>query len=140
MIRKFAAGDLDQVMRLWLDTNLSAHAFIPRSYWEEKYAAVKVAIPQARVLVFEEQGEIKGFLGLSEQDVQGLFVKKSCQGRGIGKALLASASKSRPRLRLQVYEKNSRAVGFYQREGFRLVKKQIDEGTGELEWVMEWNR
>lgn len=33
MIRKFERDrDLDAVLQIWLETNASAHAFVPRSY------------------------------------------------------------------------------------------------------------
>ena len=62
------------------------------------------------------------------------------QSRGVGKQLLARAKQDRKRLTLQVYEKNERAVHFYQKEGFRVVYRDVDEGTGEAEYVMEWKR
>ena len=40
------------------------------------------------------------------------------------------------RLKLHVYVKNERAVRFYKREGFRVIKTLIDEGTGEEEYIM----
>lgn len=48
------------------------------------------------------------------------------------------AKRKYPALTLQVYEKNLRAVRFYQREGFSVREKQVDEQTGEAEYVMEW--
>ena len=62
------------------------------------------------------------------------------QSRGVGKQLLVRAKQDRKRLTLQAYEKNERAVHFYQREGFRVVYRDVDEGTGEAEYVMEWKR
>lgn len=41
MIRKFKTDDLEQVMELWLATNISAHDFIPAKYWQDNYALVK---------------------------------------------------------------------------------------------------
>ncbi len=40
------------------------------------------------------------------------------------------------RLKLHVYVKNERAVRFYKREGFRIIRTLIDEGTGEEEYIM----
>ena len=42
MIRKFERGrDLDAVLQIWLETNASAHAFVPRSYWLRQSALVR---------------------------------------------------------------------------------------------------
>ena len=37
MIRKMEKSDLDRVSKIWLDTNIKAHDFIPAQYWEKNY-------------------------------------------------------------------------------------------------------
>lgn len=36
MIRSFCESDLPSVMRIWLNSNLEAHSFIPPEYWRDK--------------------------------------------------------------------------------------------------------
>lgn len=55
MIRKFKTDDLEQVMELWLATNISAHDFIPAKYWQDNYALVKEMLLQAEIWVYEEE-------------------------------------------------------------------------------------
>ena len=43
-----------------------------------------------------------------------------------------------PFLELAVYDKNVKALEFYQKNSFKIVKTQVDENTGELEHIMEW--
>ena len=50
MIRKYQPQDLEHIMKIWLETNLAAHGFIPAEYWNEQYEAVKEALPQADIL------------------------------------------------------------------------------------------
>ena len=51
MIRKFRTDDLEQVMGLWLATNISAHDFISAKYWHANYALVKKNVaPQSKYL------------------------------------------------------------------------------------------
>lgn len=83
---------------------------------------------------------LAGFIGLTGDYIAGIFVEAEEQSRGVGKQLLARAKQDRKRFTLQVYEKNERAVHFYQREGFRVVSRDVDKGTGEAEYVMEWKR
>ena len=140
-IRGFARRDLPAVMEIWLETNSSAHAFIPRAYWEGMYVPVEEALPQAEVYVAEdESGELLGFIGLEGGDVAGLFVKETAQSRGIGGRLLDHAKESKAGLRLHVYQKNVRAARFYRREGFSAQSEGVDAQTGEKEWVMAWHR
>lgn len=64
MIRGFKDTDLSSVMKLWLKTNISAHGFIDKNYWESNYNKVKQMMPQATIFVYGENS-IKGFVGLS---------------------------------------------------------------------------
>ena len=43
-------------------------------------------------------------------------------------------------LQLNVYQKNARAISFYQREGFIIQCEDLDEDTGEKEYTMLWKR
>ncbi|RHU91128.1 GNAT family N-acetyltransferase [Clostridium sp. OM07-9AC] len=60
------------------------------------------------------------------------------QSQGIGKLLLDFIKERRMGLSLNVYEKNTRAIHFYQREGFEIQDEGIDEATGEKDYVMIW--
>ena len=43
-------------------------------------------------------------------------------------------------LQLNVYQKNARAISFYQREGFIIQCEDLDEATGEKEYTMLWKQ
>lgn len=79
-----------------------------------------------------------GFVGMENHYIAGIFVKKQMQSKGIGKLLLGTCKKASSELSLHVYEKNKRAVKFYMGEGFKLLEKQVDEHTGEVEYFMKW--
>lgn len=140
VIRELRKTDLDSVAELWLDTNRKAHAFIPAQHWQGHLAMVKEMLPQAEVYVYEEAEEIQGFIGLSGEYIEGIFVSGKVQSRGIGKLLLDHAKGLKGSLRLSVYQKNARAVRFYQREGFEIHCEGLDESTGEKEYAMTWRR
>ena len=138
MIRKLQNGDINKVADLWLKTNLEAHAFIPGQYWIGNYEAVKKMLPQAEVYVYEDNKIIQGFVGVQDEYIEGIFVSGKMQSHGIGKALLDYIKDKKARLQLNVYQKNVRAMSFYQREGFTIQSEGLDEFTGEKEYVMEW--
>ncbi|MGH2242524.1 GNAT family N-acetyltransferase, partial [Enterococcus faecalis] len=50
--------------------------------------------------------------------IHGIFVSDEMQSCGIGKLLLDYIKNKKVRLRLNVYQKNTRALSFYQREEF----------------------
>lgn len=139
MIKKFEIEDLDEIMNIWLETNISAHGFIKASYWKENFEMVKEMMMSSEIYLYKEDNKIYGFIGLIDDYIAGIFIKDKYQSRGIGKNLLDYVKSNRNRLLLSVYNKNNRAVEFYKREGFIIVKNEIDEANNEKEFVMEWH-
>ena len=142
MIRKFENLDLDAVMQIWLQANLDAHAFIPASFWEANFEMVRDLLSQAELYVHENEDtrQIDGFIGLTENHIEGIFVAKAARSKGVGKALLEYAKSRKPSLTLSVYQKTERALAFYQREQFTVQSEGIDEDTNEAELQMLWSR
>lgn len=138
MIRKLQKTDINRVADIWLKTNLKAHYFIPEQYWTNNYEVVKEMLPQADVYVYEDDKIIQGFIGINDKYIEGIFVSDEMQSRGIGKILLDYIKDKKDRLQLKVYQKNVRAMSFYQREGFTIQSEEMDEFTGEKEYVMNW--
>ena len=132
MIRKLCLKDMEQVVELWLSGNLDAHSFVPEEYWESHAAEVQEQLLCAEVYVYEENGRILGFAGIQENYLAGIFVQKGLRGNRIGKQLLDHAKSVHPSLTLNVYQKNQRAVSFYQREGFSILQTGTDPETGEI--------
>lgn len=142
MIRAFRESDLASVMQIWLETNIEAHSFIPKEYWTGNYSIVEKVLPQAEIYVYEDDDTnvIEGFIGLAEQFVEGFFVKKAAQSHGIGKQLLDYVKELKPDISLSVYQKNMRALSFYRREGFQVQSENVDDSTGEKEFIMVWSK
>ena len=138
MIRKLQKVDINRVADIWLKTNLKAHFFIPEQYWISNYEFVKEMLPQAEVYVYEDDKMIQGFIGINDEYIEGIFVSDEMQSRGIGKILLDYIKDKKDKLQLKVYQKNVRAMSFYQREGFTIQSEEMDEFTGEKEYVMNW--
>ena len=138
MIRKLRKADVNRVAKIWLDTNIKAHYFISVQYWKNNFELVKELLLQTTVYVYEDNQGIWGFIGLNDEYVEGIFVSDEMQSRGIGKMLLDYIKDKKDRLQLKVYQKNVRAMSFYQREGFTIQSEGMDEFTGEKEYVMNW--
>ena len=138
MIRKLQKTDINRVADIWLKTNLKTHYFIPEQYWTNNYEVVKEMLPQAEVYVYEDDKIIQGFIGINDKYIEGIFVSDEMQSHGIGKILLDYMKDKKVRLQLNVYQKNVRAMSFYQREGFTIQSERMDEFTGETEYVMDW--
>ena len=140
MIRKLRESDLSAVMKIWLDTNIKSHNFVSKEYWTSNYEMVKEILPKSEIYVYEEDdiNLIDGFIGLLDSYLSGLFVKNTAQSKGIGKQLLDYAKSIKSEMTLSVYQKNIRAVHFYQREQFQIQSENIDDNTNEKEFIMIW--
>lgn len=138
MIRRLEKKDIDVVIQIWFEENKRAHDFIPESYWLGKFDEVKDILPQAEVYVYEIDNEIKGFIGLMDNYIAGIFIASECQSKGIGKELLCYAKEKKENLSLSVYIKNSRVINFYKRENFKVISENLDENTDEKEFYMTW--
>ena len=140
MIRELQKTDINKVADIWLDTNLKAHYFIPAQYWKSNFESVKALLPQAEVYVYENGKNIQGFIGLSGEYIEGIFVSGEAQSQGIGKLLLNFVKDRRTKLCLNVYQKNPQAIHYYQREGFQIQCESLDGATGEKDYVMIWQQ
>ena len=140
MIRELQKTDINKVADIWLDTNLKAHYFIPAQYWKSNFESVKALLPQAEVYVYENSQKIQGFIGLNGEYIEGIFVSGEIQSQGIGKLLLDFVKDRRSKLSLNVYQKNTQAIHFSQREGFIIQCEGLDEATGEKDYVMIWRQ
>ena len=140
MIRELRKADIDIVANIWLDTNITAHYFISAQYWKSNFELVKELLLQATVYVYEDNQEILGFIGLNDEYIEGIFVSDEMQSQCIGKILINYVKDKRKKLFLNVYQKNTRAISFYQREDFKIRCSGIDDATGEKDYLMTWQQ
>lgn len=129
---------MDQILDIWLNSNIEAHNFISRNYWLNNYDFVKNALPKADIYVFYQNSEIIGFLGLVKSYIAGIFVKKKARNNGVGRELLDKVKKEKNELILSVYEKNQKAVRFYKQNGFVFKSKYTENETQQVAYELLW--
>lgn len=140
MIRNYKESDLEEMVRLWYKASILSHSFVPASFWAAQRSEMKERyLSLAENFVFEENGQVKGFISLVGSTVCALFVTPESQGQGIGKHLLEYAKNMNGNLELKVYKENKRAFDFYKKSGFRVIREEIDEYTGCIQFLMEWH-
>ena len=138
MIRKSRKNDINSIMAIWLESNIEAHDFIPEQYWKSNYMDVKESIKDAEVIVYEENEEVIGFIGIVEDYIAGLFVRADMRSKGIGEQLIDEVKKNHSTLSLDVFLENMMAVKLYMREEFKVTDKKKNKDTGFDEYHMEW--
>ena len=140
MIRKFQPDDTKRVMDIWLNSNIEAHSFVPKDYWISNYSFVQDQLIQANIYIYEQDNIIKGFVGMTDNYMAGIFVDKNFRSMGIGKMLIDYIKEIYPSFYLNVYKENRRAVDFYKRERLNIISEETDIDTQRQEYTMEWNR
>lgn len=78
-----------------------------------------------------DDGSVKGFVQAVNGQIKKLFVEPVLQGNSIGSKLLQFAVKEQGGQYLWALEKNTRAIAFYQRHGFRLTGEKVPEDDTE---------
>ncbi|MBI1777836.1 MAG: GNAT family N-acetyltransferase [Proteobacteria bacterium] len=74
---------------------------------------------------------IVGFSAFRPGWVDHLYVHPDHHRRGVGRSLLRRAMETEGKLRLWVFQKNTRAIAFYEAQGFKLVKTTDGSGNEE---------
>ena len=139
MIKELDVSKIDSVMKIWIEANIIAHDFISEDYWKSNYDFVKKVLPESTVFVYEDDSEIRGFIGIMEKSyIAGLFVANQYQCNGIGSRLIEKCKEYYPVLKLDVYAKNLKAVNFYKKHGFKIEQEKENDETKEIEYSMIW--
>ncbi|MFS1069008.1 GNAT family N-acetyltransferase [Enterococcus casseliflavus] len=119
-----------QLIEVWESSVKATHTFLS----ESEIQAIKQYIPEALhhvphlIVVESEQGEPAGFMGISDRNLEMLFIANEQRGKGLGKKLLAYGMEHYFVNELGVNEQNPQAKGFYEHMGFEVYKRsELDE-------------
>ena len=132
MIEQPDAQDYDELLRIWELAVRSTHHFLTENdilfykplVRDEYFQAVELYMLRGST------GRIAAFLGLSEDNIEMLFVHPDEQGRGYGKCLIDFAVHEKRIYKVDVNEQNEKAFHFYQNRGFEVVSRDAVDGMG----------
>jgi putative acetyltransferase len=123
-------NDYPVLIKIWESSVRSTHHFLGESDIEnikqliiDKEIFNLVNLTCAR----NETNEIVGFLGVSEDKIEMLFIDSKFFGQGIGKKLLLHAIENLNANKVDVNEQNEQAVKFYEHFGFKTIyRSELD--------------
>lgn len=140
MIRPIVETDYPQLAAIWESAVIATHDFLR----PEDFMYYKARLPEyfryvslfgyeeeeGRIVGCEAEGKLVGFIGLSEDSVEMLFVDNDSRGKGIGKSLIQFALNEYGISKVDVNEQNTQAVGFYERMGFLVSSRSDTDSEG----------
>ena len=134
-LRPAGSQDGDAIAAVFGAARRRALAYLPVLHTAEEdraYFAGVVADGAGTVAV--EDGRVVAFVALGPAQVEHLYVEPAYWRRGIGSALLRHAQAVRPDgLDLWVFQRNTGAIAFYERHGFRIAERTDGAGNEERE-------
>jgi GNAT superfamily N-acetyltransferase len=86
---------------------------------EDLFFIRDIVLPRQQVTVAEADSEIVGFIAVSGDWVEQLYLDPAWTGRGMGSRLLIDATAALPVVKLHCFQANTGARRFYERHGFR---------------------
>ena len=126
-------SDYPTLLAIWESSIKATHHFLKpgdveffKKTIQEKKLFYLVSLTIAR----DENNEIRGFIGVSDDAVEMLFLDPGSMGKGVGKQLLRYVIDELRITKVDVNEQNEQALKFYQHFGFNITSRSELDGTG----------
>ena len=141
-LRPYRTEDEDAAIALWQRTWQEAYPAIDFAarvpWWRERWRSELV--PKAAIIVAEKAGALIGFVTIDASGyLDQLVVAPDHWGSELANALVDEAKRRSPgRITLLVNTDNSRAIRFYERNGFAHAGEDVNPTSGRPVLKMEW--
>jgi GNAT superfamily N-acetyltransferase len=116
--------DLSEIVVLF-NTSRASMKYLPVVHTQAETNQYFISLIEKRkIRIVKKNNVIVGFMQLEDGWLHHLYIDLKFQNMGFGKLLLEEAKKLSPKeIQLWVFEENSGAIQFYEREGFVLAEK-----------------
>ncbi len=127
-----AKADHLKLIKIWESSVRATHDFLA----EADLQALKPLILQQYFDAVDlrcaqnAQGDIVGFCGVHDGNIEMLFIAPDARGQGIGAMLAAHAVNVQGATKVDVNEQNQQALGFYLHIGFKVTGRSAVDGQG----------
>jgi len=144
-IRIARSDEYDEVARVWMESWVSTGLEDGSKYL---LANLRARVPREvengwSLYVADDNGRIAAILALHlpHRYLDQLFVAPQCQGKGLGRQLLAFTRAHLPdEIWLRCVRENDRAWRWYERAGFVFEKEAVEPKTGFAMKYYRWKR
>jgi putative acetyltransferase len=141
-LRPYRPEDEDAAIALWLETWKQAYPSIDFAarvpWWRERWR--NELVPKAAIIVAEEAGAMVGFVTIDgDAYLDQLVVAPDRWGSKLADMLVNEAKRVSPdSITLLVNDDNTRAIRFYERNGFAHAGKDVNPTSGRPVLKMVW--
>lgn len=121
-----------KLIEIWESSVRATHHFLTESDLQELKPLILEQYFDAVDLrcVKNAHGEIQGFCGVHDGNIEMLFISPKARGKGIGAMLSTYAIKEQGATKVDVNEQNEQALGFYRHIGFKVLDRSAVDGQG----------
>ena len=129
-ITRCNAEDYEALAGIWERSVMATHPFLREEDFNEiKSALIPDYFPNVDLYAIADNGGYVGFMGLSLDSIEMLFIDSDRRGQGYGSALIEFA-KQRGATKVDVNEQNPSALDFYWAKGFRIIGRDETDDAG----------
>ena len=145
VIRPALPHEYDEVGRVWMESWVSTGLGEASNFLLANLRArVRKEIEDGwSLFVADDRGTFAAILALHLplKYLDQLFVAPECQGKGVGRLLLAFTRQQLPdEIELRCVRENEKAWRWYEREGFMYEKEEVSPVTGHMMKFYRWRR
>lgn len=117
-------ADFPEILTVWEASVRATHDFLAEADIQHlKPLILNEYLKAVELYCIRQDGTILGFLGLSSDKIEMLFLRPDARGKGVGRKLVAFATSEKGIRKVDVNEQNTQAVGFYRHLGFEIVSR-----------------
>jgi putative acetyltransferase len=142
VIRKARPGDIARLFEVWETAVAATHDFVSTEDKAEFATLVRDKyLPAADLDVAVGEDDIAiAFMGMTDNEIDSLFVHADARGTGIGRRLVELAVERHGTLKTEVNEQNAQGVEFWKHMGFRVTGRSELDGQGRPYPLLEMTR
>ncbi len=135
--------DMQEVARVFRTTRESELPYLPNLHTPQEdvsFFRSKVFGRHTVHVLKENDVRLVGFITFDSEWIHHLYILPELTGHGLGAQLMKLAKKNSKNLQLWAFQRNQRAIKFYQKHGFKIIKETdgSENEENEPDVLMQW--